>query len=337
MVPPGYKRDLGRLRPVRRFCGWRVSGDGNYRGALHGAANLGVTCGAPKDAGTAGRKQLSHPTGWLCVAQGCPEVAAQLHKKGAEIDADEWVSTRMKRVETAFGTFVDGLHTATSEQHFQQVAQRAAHAIGFRWFAYFGFGQGLPTLISSYPRAWTSRYLEEGYEEVDPVISISRRQRSLFGWSSSESMADARSRRQQTLFEDALGFGIRAGITVPIAGGFGRTAAFTLASDEADPGLSRLGEEARDLLQMIGFTYHVHADVKLGRRSSCSADRIELSQRECECLAWASWGKTMTETGAILGISERGIKHHLDNARLKLGAATVPQAVAVGLRSGLLR
>lgn len=242
----------------------------------------------------------------------------------------------MKKVKTAFGAFMDGLHTATSEQDFRQVADRAAHAIGFRWFAYFVVGDGLPTLISSYPRTWTNHYQEEGYEEVDPVISTSRRQQSLFRWSSSESIMALPSRQQRAFFDDALGFGIKTGITVPIAGGMGRTAAFTLASDEADPALPRLWEQSRELLHTMGLAYHVHAEVKLGASSS-SADGTELSQRERECLAWASRGKTMMETGAILGISERGVKHHLDNARLKLGAATLPQAVAIGVRNGSLR
>ncbi|AZV94886.1 helix-turn-helix domain-containing protein [Kerstersia gyiorum] len=43
-----------------------------------------------------------------------------------------------------------------------------------------------------------------------------------------------------------------------------------------------------------------------------------LSAREQECLVWAAHGKTSWETGVILGISERTVNFHLQNACRKL-------------------
>lgn len=43
-----------------------------------------------------------------------------------------------------------------------------------------------------------------------------------------------------------------------------------------------------------------------------------LSIREQECLVWAARGKTSWETGVILGISERTVNFHLQNACRKL-------------------
>jgi len=57
-----------------------------------------------------------------------------------------------------------------------------------------------------------------------------------------------------------------------------------------------------------------------------------LTERETECLRWLSVGKSDSEISIILGISPRTVRFHIDNAKVKLGAATRIQAVAKALR-----
>ena len=57
-----------------------------------------------------------------------------------------------------------------------------------------------------------------------------------------------------------------------------------------------------------------------------------LTEREAECLRWLSVGKSDSEISIILGISPRTVRFHIDNAKVKLGAATRIQAVAKALR-----
>lgn len=52
-----------------------------------------------------------------------------------------------------------------------------------------------------------------------------------------------------------------------------------------------------------------------------------LSSREVECLQWLASGKTLFEAATILGISERTLRYHINNARERLGVATTVQAV----------
>jgi len=59
--------------------------------------------------------------------------------------------------------------------------------------------------------------------------------------------------------------------------------------------------------------------------------------REIECLRWAAVGKTKWETGECLGISERTVKFHLDQARHKLNCLNVTQAVAKALAIGIIK
>ncbi len=62
----------------------------------------------------------------------------------------------------------------------------------------------------------------------------------------------------------------------------------------------------------------------------------ELSPRERECLCWVSRGKSSTDIGVILGLSARTVDSYLEKAASKLGVRTRIEAVAVGVRRGLI-
>lgn len=61
-----------------------------------------------------------------------------------------------------------------------------------------------------------------------------------------------------------------------------------------------------------------------------------LTERELECLHWASMGKTSWEIGRIMGVTERTINFHIQNACRKLRARGRQAAIATAYRSGLL-
>ncbi|WP_249791556.1 response regulator transcription factor [Bradyrhizobium sp. SRL28] len=62
----------------------------------------------------------------------------------------------------------------------------------------------------------------------------------------------------------------------------------------------------------------------------------ELTQRERQCLAWTAQGKTVADIAVLVQIAPRTVLFHLENARRKLGAASIAQCVAEALRRGLL-
>jgi len=51
-----------------------------------------------------------------------------------------------------------------------------------------------------------------------------------------------------------------------------------------------------------------------------------LNDREIEMLTWVARGKTSVEIADLIGLAKRTVDFHLDNARLKLGAATRTEA-----------
>jgi DNA-binding CsgD family transcriptional regulator len=62
----------------------------------------------------------------------------------------------------------------------------------------------------------------------------------------------------------------------------------------------------------------------------------QLSQRELDCLIWASRGKTYKEISIIMELSWGTIKTYLDHARYKLDAVNLTQAVAIAVRRGII-
>lgn len=241
----------------------------------------------------------------------------------------------MKNVQRACHEFVDCLHTAFTEDEFRRVAERTTHALGFRWFAYLGRHANVPSLISSYPKKWTDHYFDEKYDDIDPVLQKPRTPNRIFLWDGQDARS-AKSAKERRFFDDALSFKIRTGLTVRIPASQNQLAAFTFAVDDRSLGLDRFIETSQELLQMVGLTYHAHVSARIGRTPETSQTGSPLTQRERQCLAWISDGKTMQDIGEILGVTPRGVKFHLDNARRNLAALTLPHAVALALRQGLL-
>jgi DNA-binding CsgD family transcriptional regulator len=60
----------------------------------------------------------------------------------------------------------------------------------------------------------------------------------------------------------------------------------------------------------------------------------ELSKREKEVLTWVARGKTAWEVATILHLSRRTVEWYINQARIRLNAATVVQAVVMAIQSG---
>jgi hypothetical protein len=102
--------------------------------------------------------------GWLVV---CREVRFTDAAKVTIMTArsrDYASRSNRKSVERSFQEFRDAIQTADDEIGFARIARRITERFGFRWFAYLGLSDDTRTLISSYPKSWTDRYFDPGYQ-----------------------------------------------------------------------------------------------------------------------------------------------------------------------------
>jgi DNA-binding NarL/FixJ family response regulator len=63
---------------------------------------------------------------------------------------------------------------------------------------------------------------------------------------------------------------------------------------------------------------------------------LRLTEREAEVLTWVARGKSSSDIATILGISERTVNFHLDNAMRKAGVVTRVQAAVKCAMLGLI-
>jgi len=73
-----------------------------------------------------------------------------------------------------------------------------------------------------------------------------------------------------------------------------------------------------------------------GASASLRASNPMLTPRQIECLMWAEQGKSARDTGQILGISQRTVEKHLEQAYEVLGVRTRIQAVVRARELGIL-
>jgi len=236
----------------------------------------------------------------------------------------------------AFQRFIDRLEGAREPAALRDAMAGFGDAFGLTRFAYLGFpqpGPHPPLLLSTYPVEWTSYYLNHRYQDIDPVVVQTRNSLLPFVWDSLDPGRSA-SREQRRLFGEATEFGINCGLTVPIHDGKGGIAAVTFASERKLDLLRRTIDTHRHLLHLAAIYFHAHARQKI--EAVISPERPHLSPREIACLQWIARGKTAWEIGEILSISRRTVVFHLENAKRKLDAVSLPQAVATALQDRLI-
>ena len=238
----------------------------------------------------------------------------------------------MSNIETALQDFVEELKTSHDELGLRNAGNRFAVRLGYRWFAYILFSAPTDRIITSYPKSWARRYVEQHYDKIDPVVGLARRSLQAFEWN--DRRLPRLSRAQHRFLKDAETFGIFHGTTFPICGGFGQHATFTLAGDDGTEGVSSFPANRRvEMLELAGLYFHTHVKTTLDLNRPHDP-ATKLTTRQAQCLQWAAQGKKAGETASILNVSTRAVTFHLENARHKMGAATVTQAVVQALLRG---
>jgi LuxR family transcriptional activator of conjugal transfer of Ti plasmids len=228
-----------------------------------------------------------------------------------------------------FSEFIDQILEGHSHSTLCEAMSRASEALGLHSFAYIDIAPRSkiePTLISTYPEAWTSRYLQQRFQEHDPVIVRARQCTAPFDWGA-DTLTAAISPKGREIFDEAAHYGIRYGFSIPVPTEAGPCVVVSFATDERRPSFEACIGEHGAVLQFMAMLFHRNV------RSLSPRDRqigdIVLSAREFECLDWASRGKSAWEIGRILSISRSTAAFHLENAKRKLGVRSINQAVAM--------
>jgi len=218
-----------------------------------------------------------------------------------------------------------------SEQQLLQKLILMTKELGFDYCSYglrspFPVSNPKTVMLNNYPDVWQKQYKDQNYLAIDPTIKRGMQSLLPFVWSN-EVFSPA-----YEFWEEAQSFGLRFGW---VQSSYDIHGIFGLLS------LGRSNEKLSDteLLdkcpKMMWLTQIAHQTL-----SQCITPKLipeteaKLSNREIEVLRWTAEGKTSSEIGDILNLSECTINFHINNAMTKLNATN---KTAAAIRAMTLR
>jgi len=238
------------------------------------------------------------------------------------------------------------LGSLNSKDAFQRKLDRTFNNFGFNLYCNLGIKGDLSRdpsstrspddaiFLTNVPAKWTDRYLEQSYQDDDPIIRECLSKRLPLPWTE-RLKTEVRSDREDMVLADALDFGIRRGLTVPIHGPGGELGIMSLYSDLSDKEFLKTVQSTQHELHVMSLHFHDAVQKKLAAGESIPKP-IPLTDREVEILRWTAIGKTAWEIGSILKISERTVNFHLQNLMGKLGVHNKTHAAAKAMSFGLI-
>lgn len=229
--------------------------------------------------------------------------------------------------------FVETCGSLTSVDAVLVAVKSIAEQFGFSSFIITGLplpNRPLDPLVlgNAWPVGWSERYLSQDYFHIDPVGQHAFTTSAPFRWGSVPYRKDVK--RAQQMMGEAVEFGLKDGVLVPIFTATGWQSAISYASEHR----LDVGPKEMAAAHLLAITAHGRLRTLLGDEH---AVRQKLTPREREVLTWAAAGKSAWETSSILGVSETTVITHLDNVRRKLNVANTTQAVVVALQTGELQ
>jgi LuxR family transcriptional regulator, quorum-sensing system regulator LasR len=184
---------------------------------------------------------------------------------------------------------------------------------------------------STYAAAWRQTYDKEGLAHIDPTVEHCMTRAAPLIWSPGIFATTA----QQSMYEEACSYGLRAGVTIPIHGPNQEAGMMCFVNDSSStdefqrhvnaalPNLVLLRDLVIDTSQRHLET---HAQTLLPK----------LTPRERECLKWTARGKSTWEISHILNCSEAVVNFHMKNIRTKFGVNSRRAAAVIAAQLGLI-
>lgn len=194
-------------------------------------------------------------------------------------------------------------------------------------------GTTKPLFLTSYPERWTFRYVERGYNRVDPVVEDGRFRRQAIFWGGTRYLRSLPGEPRQVMLE-AREFGILSALSIPVHGPRGEFSLFTVSCDWERRRFNQYAESAEAAIILLA---HKVNEILMGMLPAYPQPAmLHLTTEERECLRWILEGKTHWEIATIIGRAEGTVRYHLSKAITKCNSVNSTQAAFVALKAGAL-
>lgn len=249
---------------------------------------------------------------------GITDAPDVIHVLG-KMETPMYVGPRLRKV-------LSSLNMASSIEALRDELSDAALQMGFPFVALVQHG-GLPRLVecsmvvTNYPADFVKSYIANHCYVIDPVYEVSQLLDRPFGWEEISNFVELAD-HQHALFEEARGYGIVHGITVPLHIPREAYASCTFARPEP----IEITPSLMTTLQIIaGFAFKAGLIL---HHAMHYRNVPRLTRREAECTALIALGKTDWEIGQILGIAQTTVRYFITRAKQRYGVFRRSELVA---------
>ncbi len=230
--------------------------------------------------------------------------------------------------------FIRNANEAQNLQELSGVLDGMSRSLGFRYYAlghHVRVVSGTLLQIANYPHSWAERFAERGYLADDPAVTACQKAIVGFLWSDIHLLIPL-NERQKTILSESRAAGLGEGFTVPIhlPGECSGSCNFVTTFGKT------IGASVLPIAQYVGcFAFEAArrlAQIAGEQSSNCRAPTVpHLSSRQLDCIVLAARGKSDTDAGQLLGISNQTVHQHIETAKRRYGVATRTQLIVRAL------
>jgi DNA-binding CsgD family transcriptional regulator len=183
----------------------------------------------------------------------------------------------------------------------------------------------------TYSPDWVTRYIEQEYLRIDPVILGCYQRFHPVDWK----RLDWSSKAARNFQREAIEYGVgNQGFSIPIRGPNGQYALFTASHNCSDlewQGFTK--QNRRQLILLAHFFNQKALEFEPDRVPEASRN---LSPRETDAMTFLAMGLNRAQAVDTMSISEHTLRVYIESARFKLGAINTTHAVARAMSRGLI-
>lgn len=240
----------------------------------------------------------------------------------------------MKQFELTRGFLEHGRREPPSPARLAAEFLKAIEALGFRHFAccsHVDPSRPPPeaVMLHNYPCGWVRTFCEAKLHQIDPVLRHAESSPFPFFWDEAF-RPETLTRSQRIMLADAARYGVTHGYTVPLK--LSWMPGTSRASCSVIPDGKQIDPESYLAVEVLATSLYFLASRPFA--PWLTAERVELTERERECLALVAAGKGDWAIAQIMGLSKSTAHYHAEQLKRRFGVTTRLQAVVQGLLTG---
>jgi len=191
----------------------------------------------------------------------------------------------------------------------------------------FWIGKKGGAINDDVPAGWHNYYLEQDFENIDPVLRAAYQVPSAHRWDAVIDRAVLTPAQKGFLCESESA-GFHNGVSMPIAGpngtlGYNVSVSGRTKDFDSGPNFRAIHAVTQVLMLSLPELMEHHP-----------MSKVLLTPKEREAVQWAAAGKSYDEIKDQMNVSRSTVNKHIQSSMNKLGASNIVGLVAVALRVG---